>query len=98
MKNVAKNFVAIDFETADQGRDSACAIGLVKAVNDKIARKAWAIRPTKLPDVCRHLGLKLSHHDALSDAEACANIVLAAAKDGTTREREKVLDGFGRPR
>ena len=167
MKNVSKNFVAIDFETADQGRDSACAVGLVSVLNGKIikreihlirpprsgfifsyihgiewshvakkptfaglwpklnkslagadylaahnasfdsgvlnaccsaagvrvpavpfictvklARRAWDIRPTKLPDVCRHLGLKLNHHDALSDAEACANIVLAAAKDG----------------
>ena len=167
MKNVSKNFVAIDFETADQGRDSACAVGLVTVINGKIvkreshlirpprryfmfsyihgiewshvadkptfaglwpalkkilagadylaahnasfdssvlnaccsaasvmvpatpfictvklARRAWDIRPTKLPDVCRHLGLKLNHHDALSDAEACANIVLAVAKDG----------------
>jgi DNA polymerase III subunit epsilon len=48
----------------------------------KLARKTWGIRPTKLPDVCRHLGLPLNHHDALSDAEACANIVLAAIRDG----------------
>ena len=46
----------------------------------KLARKAWSLRPTKLPDVCRHLGLSLNHHDALSDAEACANIVLAAIR------------------
>jgi DNA polymerase-3 subunit epsilon len=167
MRNVSKNFVAIDFETADLGRDSACAVGLVKVFNGeiikreshlirpprrtfifsdihgivwshvakkptfaalwpklkkslagaeylvahnasfdsgvlsaccaaagvkapavpflctvKLARRAWSIRPTKLPDVCRHLGLKLNHHEALSDAEACANIVLAAARDG----------------
>ncbi len=169
MKNASINFVAIDFETADQGRDSACAVGLVTVCNGKIvkreshlirpprrtfifshihgiewshvenqptfaalwpqlkqslagadylaahnagfdsgvlnaccsaagvetpavpflctvklARRAWSIRPTKLPDVCRHLGLKLNHHDALSDAEACASIVLAAAKDGVS--------------
>ena len=161
------DFVAIDFETADHGRDSACAVGLVRVRKGKIvkrerhlirpprktffftyihgiawshvankpdfaalwpklekslagaeflaahnagfdlgvlnaccsaagvkapalpflctvklARRAWSIRPTKLPDVCRHLGLKLDHHDALSDAEACANIVLAAAEEG----------------
>jgi DNA polymerase-3 subunit epsilon len=171
MKNVSKNFVAIDFETADQGRDSACAVGLVtvrsgtivnreshlirpprssfifsyihgiewshvakkptfaelwptlkkglagadylaahnasfdKGVLNaccaaaglkvpatpfictvKLARRAWDIRPTTLPDVCRHLRLKLKHHDALSDAEACASIVLAAAKDGVLHE------------
>ena len=47
----------------------------------RLARKAWNIRPTKLPNVCAHLGLALKHHDALSDAEACANIVLAAIRD-----------------
>ncbi len=161
-------FVALDFETADQGRDSACSIALVRverrtivrrehrlirpprrtfqftAIHGiswsqvaqeppfaelwpqlaaclegaqfiaahnasfdagvmracceqagllppsqpfvctvQVARQAWNLRPTKLPDVCRHLGLPLQHHDALSDAEACANIVLAAGRDGT---------------
>ena len=38
----------------------------------RLARAAWDVRPTKLPDVCRHLGISLRHHDALSDAEACA--------------------------
>lgn len=158
-------FVAIDFETADYGRDSACAIGVVRVEGRhiaervhrlirpprrafvftsihgiswadvareptfpgvwravapllagaeffaahnagfdrsvlracceaggiaaptvrfectmKLARTRWQIRPTKLPDVCRHLGLSLEHHDALSDAEACARIMLAARK------------------
>lgn len=156
-------FVAIDFETADFGRDSACALGVVRAEGGRIvecqsflirppraefqftyihgitwtrvcheptfgelwprikpilegieflaahnasfdrtvletclgraglkppelpflctmrlARRTWGIRPTRLPDVCHHLGLRLNHHDALSDAEACAQIVLAA--------------------
>ncbi|WP_286195453.1 3'-5' exonuclease [Synechococcus sp. CCAP 1479/9] len=161
-------FVALDFETADQGRDSACSIALVRVegrqivrrehhlirpprrtflftsihgiswsqVTDapsfaelwpqlaacldgaqfiaahnasfdagvlracceqaglrppaqpfvctvQVARQAWNLRPTKLPDVCRHLGLPLQHHDALSDAEACAGIVLAAGQEVT---------------
>ena len=46
----------------------------------KIARERWKIRPTTLPDVCARLGLALRHHDALSDAEACAGIVLAARR------------------
>ena len=156
-------FVAIDFETADNGADSACAVGLVRVegwavvarearlvrpprrwirfsyihgitwqhVQDQPsfgelwpqmlpmlagadyfvahnapfdrgvlraccaaaglempplpfvcsmqeARRAWGVRPTKLPDVCRYLGLPLKHHDALSDAEAAARIVIAA--------------------
>jgi DNA polymerase-3 subunit epsilon len=159
----AESFVAIDFETADSGRDSACAVGVVRVeggriaaveshlirpprpdflftyihgidwsdVRDqpefaavwkrvepllagagflaahsaafdrsvlgaccgrsgvrapdlpflctmKLARRVWEIRPTKLPDVCRRLGISLKHHDAESDALACAKIVLAA--------------------
>ena len=157
-------FVAIDFETADPGPDSACAVGLVRveglkvvrrevvlirpprprivfsyihgitwemvagapafaeawpalapvlegasflaahcapfdrrvlaaccaaaglpvpalpfACTMQLARRTWGIRPTKLPDVCRRLGIGLIHHDPLSDAEACARIVIAAA-------------------
>ncbi|MGG6297784.1 3'-5' exonuclease [Leptolyngbya sp. AN02str] len=159
-------FVALDFETADNGRDSACAIGLVRVEDwqitqrshylirpprpqmrfthihgirwqdvagqpsfgdlwetiapilegsdflaahnasfDKgvlhaccdafeisrppqsfvctvqLARKTWNLRPTKLPDVCQFLGISLEHHQALSDAEACARIVIAANPD-----------------
>lgn len=44
----------------------------------RIARKVWRIQPTALPDVCRYLGLELRHHDAQSDAEACARIMIAA--------------------
>jgi DNA polymerase-3 subunit epsilon len=55
----------------------------------KLARRLWAIRPTRLPDVCGRLGLKLRHHDAGSDAEACARIVLAACKEaGPSAVRE----------
>jgi len=46
----------------------------------KWARKAWNLRPTNLPAVCRHLDLPLKHHDAASDAEACACIMIAARK------------------
>jgi DNA polymerase III subunit epsilon len=159
------NFVAIDFETADHGRDSACAVALVRveagsivktahrlvrpprrrfvftylhgiAWEDvreepefgdvwpalapmldgaeflaahnapfdrgvlhacceaarlgpprvpfrctvEIARRKWGIYPTKLDHVCRRLDIPLRHHDAASDAEACARIVLAAAR------------------
>ena len=47
-----------------------------------LARRVWGIRPTKLPDVCCRLGIELDHHQALSDAEACARIVIAAWKEG----------------
>ena len=48
----------------------------------QLARAQWGIRPTKLPDVCRRLGIPLRHHDAGADAVACARIVLAAEADG----------------
>lgn len=43
-----------------------------------LAREVWRIIPTKLPNVCKHLGIPLEHHDAASDADACAAIVCAA--------------------
>ena len=48
----------------------------------QVARRMWDLRPTKLPDVCNFLGLKLNHHHADSDARACAEIVIAAEADG----------------
>ncbi|MBI4027743.1 MAG: 3'-5' exonuclease [Verrucomicrobia bacterium] len=156
-------FVAIDFETADHGADSACAVGLVRVEEGRIvrretrlirpprchfafthihgiswgdvahqpcfaevwaeledvldgvqclaahnagfdrsvlcaccqsagiappslaflctvqiARRLWRIHPTKLSNVCARLGFPLDHHNALSDAEACARIMIAA--------------------
>jgi DNA polymerase-3 subunit epsilon len=159
----AMNFVAIDFETASYQRNSACSVGLVKVVENRIvdkvvhlirpptkefvftyihglswkdveksldfgslwpaidsficgadflaahnasfdkgvlyaccasygitppttpfrcsmqiSRRSWNIYPTKLSDVCRELGIPLNHHEALSDALACAQIVISA--------------------
>lgn len=48
----------------------------------KVARQVWNIYPTKLPDVCARLRITLDHHHAASDAQACARIVIAAAKAG----------------
>lgn len=44
----------------------------------QIARSTWDIYPTKLNMVCDHLDIPLKHHDALSDAQACAKILMAA--------------------
>lgn len=169
------NFVALDFETANQGRDSACSIGLVRVKDCEIvekvvhlirppsrefmftyihglawsdvagapdfgalwpkiepifagadfvaahnasfdsgvlnacckrysltapalsfrcsmqlARKTWGIYPTKLSDVCRNLKIDLNHHEALSDALACAEIFLAAHKKSLPAEKTVV--------
>jgi len=46
----------------------------------RLARKMWRLPTNKLPSVCSHLQIPLQHHDAGSDAEACARIVLAAAE------------------
>jgi DNA polymerase-3 subunit epsilon len=48
----------------------------------RLARVQWDIRPTRLPDVCSYLGIDLRHHQADSDAEACARIVMAAQAGG----------------
>jgi DNA polymerase-3 subunit epsilon len=46
----------------------------------RLARRVWGIHPTRLPDVCGRLDIPLRHHDAASDAEACARIVLRAVE------------------
>jgi DNA polymerase-3 subunit epsilon len=41
-------FMALDFETADRGRDSACAIGLVRVEYGQIIyRASYLIRPPR---------------------------------------------------
>ncbi len=46
----------------------------------QLSRKTWNLRRANLPFVCQHLGLTLNHHQAVSDAEACAKIVIEAKK------------------
>ena len=48
----------------------------------KVARKVWGIYPTTLPSVCERLTIPLNHHDASSDALACAKIIIAAVQHG----------------
>jgi DNA polymerase-3 subunit epsilon len=79
-------FLAAHNAPFDQGVLAACcrAAGLPMPPTPfrctvRLARAAWRIFPTRLPDVCDYLGIPLKHHDALSDAEACAAIVCAAA-------------------
>jgi DNA polymerase III subunit epsilon len=44
----------------------------------QMARQVWSLPSARLPDVCAFLDIPLRHHDAASDAEACARIFLAA--------------------
>lgn len=38
--------------------------------------KAKGLKPTKLSDCCREMNIELNHHEALSDARACAKLYL----------------------
>jgi DNA polymerase-3 subunit epsilon len=45
-----------------------------------LSRQIWGLYPTNLSSVCSHFKIKLNHHDALSDATACAKIMIKAYK------------------
>ena len=55
----------------------------------RLARQTWNIYPTKLHNVCDHLGITLKHHHAASDAAACALIVIAAHRDAAADQPGK---------
>ena len=97
MSDGATTFVAIDFETADHGSDSTCAIGLVRASDDRIVTRRYCLeRPPRRSfffsdthgitweKVCDQptFAAVWPENEALSDAEACAGIVLAARRCG----------------
>ncbi|MEK6564626.1 MAG: 3'-5' exonuclease [Candidatus Omnitrophota bacterium] len=81
-------FIAAHNASFDRGvLRACCAMAGVSAPDIrylctvKLARHLWGLYPTKLPDVSRHLGITLNHHNAQSDAMACAKIVLKASKE-----------------
>ena len=83
------HFMAAHNAPFDNGVLTACcaAAGLPKPAHRfvctvRLARDTWKLYPTKLPNVCSHLKIELNHHEALSDALACAQIVIAAQKQG----------------
>jgi DNA polymerase-3 subunit epsilon len=92
--DIARELVGVEFLAAhnapfDKGVLGACCATYEMPVPEqpfvctvRLARAQWDIHPTKLPDVCRHLGIDLRHHQADSDAEACARIVIAAEQAG----------------
>jgi DNA polymerase III subunit epsilon len=49
----------------------------------QLARRRWALPRNDLKTLCRCLGIPLNHHEAGSDAEACARIVMAASAPTT---------------
>ncbi len=51
-----KDFVALDFETADNGRDSACAIGLVRVSRGEIVKRTYyLIKPPRSRIIFSHI-------------------------------------------
>lgn len=91
---IKENFESVDFAVAhnasfDRGVLNICcqAAGVVPPevsfrCTMRLARRLWGIRPTTLPDVCRHFGIALTHHDAGSDTLACARIMIHAVECG----------------
>lgn len=55
----------------------------------RLARAAWNIRPTRLPNVTEALGIDLEHHEAKSDARACARIVTTWRRDNSTTRKQR---------
>ncbi|OGS50620.1 MAG: exonuclease, partial [Elusimicrobia bacterium RIFOXYB2_FULL_62_6] len=77
-------FIAAHNSGFDRGVLNACCAGAGLTppgqpfrCTVQLARKVLNIRPANLSHVCRHLCIKLNHHNALSDAEACARIMIA---------------------
>lgn len=48
----------------------------------KAAKACWELSAYSLDKVCEHLGIELNHHEALSDATACAKIMIRAYGQG----------------
>ena len=81
-------FEGIDFITAhnapfDRSVLNACcaAAGLEPPPHPfictvKLSKTELGLKPATLSHVCHHLSIPLKHHNALSDAEACAKIMI----------------------
>jgi DNA polymerase-3 subunit epsilon len=86
--DLAGFFEDIDFITAHNAPFdksvlyACCAAAGVKAPPQpfictvKLSRTELGLKPATLSHVCRHLSIPLRHHNALSDAEACAKIMI----------------------
>ncbi len=50
----------------------------------RVARRAWpqfAVKGYGLANICRHIGYTFQHHDALEDAKAAGQVMLAAIRE-----------------
>lgn len=60
----------------------------------QMARKQLGFRPANLPAVCSRLNIELNHHDAMSDALACAKIAIVALQ---SEQPGSTFVDFGNP-
>jgi len=61
-----------------------------------MSRKVWPRLPNhQLPTVCGHCGIELSHHDAASDAAACARIALRCRRERGMADLDALAAALG---
>ena len=58
----------------------------------RISRATWNLPSHALDKVCAHLGITLNHHEPLSDAEACAQVLLHARENLPSRPWKSAPD------
>lgn len=73
---VAHNGFSMDFHCIDQSLDF---YQLAKPNYNKYC--TYKIFGKRLPELCKDHGIKLKHHDALSDATACAKLFMIHLKN-----------------
>lgn len=78
-------FVAAHNAAFDRGVLAACCAAAGVPMPDvrfectvRLAKRTWGLKRANLAAVSDFLSIPLNHHHALSDAEACAQIVIAA--------------------
>lgn len=60
-------YYGLDYESLNLSNRWECTVKIYKAKG---------LRPAKLSDCCREMNIQLNHHEALSDARACAKLYL----------------------
>lgn len=61
-----------------------------------MARKVWPrLANHKLNSVCDHCGIELQHHDAASDAAACARIALRCRREAGLVSLDELVERLG---
>jgi DNA polymerase-3 subunit epsilon len=61
-----------------------------------MSRRVWPHLPDhKLSSVCRHCGIALVHHEAASDADACASIALRCMSEAGMPTLDDLADELG---